>query len=876
MLNLKKGLAVVLAAATALTFAPIANLGTAIDASAKTIADGDYTSINLVAGEKSTITIKDLTKISPKPANGAVVTATVSNESVAAITADSTTNGTTKVAAGTDGKVIGGTGANKDDYKQLTNFTTGGTVIVDGVAQGDTTLTLAILDSNNQPTVSETIAIHVSAQMQYINLSASELDGNKVGDNTYLVAGKTTDAEADRTITIDKIGNQAEDTTKDFYLEYKSGNTNVADVASQTPTSGTKLTYDTTDSTYGSAASKKASFVVSFKGVGEATITVNLYSTDAGAQTHKKLVAQNYLTVKVADKTDTLSVSYDGNRDGKDDGVKLTTTINEQVAKYSSYKADGTINAATTTAGTGTDGTVYELATDNGGTVTGSNTVRVLSKTSNDNPYIFLDSKTNPTAKITASDSLGRQITFSSNRSSIVVDNAGNISIDDTALAHDNTAGAAITISVPQQGKGNDTIAALSVVVPVSVAVKDRVTLAVKNPSSQAVLAKTVGGSNINKNSTIDDLPTVYLSTKDKKTLNLAYESNVGANFIQGAVYNNISGGAEDNKSTDVVSYANGTLTALKAGDAVLKVTARNDGNTYGDAAIYLHVAVVTKNANNVITANPSTINLTAANKTATISAKSTYPTTLKYELVKELGSSDAATSSNVSVNGVTGEVSYTSTDTGVAYVKVSGYETNDAVAPDAAWVTVNYSSTKAASDLSVSTKELNLKPSETGKIVASGSSITYKSSNEDVATVAADGTVTAKKAGVAIVTVSSPETAEKLAGTEYVTVIVSQEGEVDDTTKPAKVTGVKVKNKKGGFVTVTWTKQSQKNVKYYVKKTVGKKSSGKSVNGKKTTLQVKKGATVKVKVKAYVYNKAGDKLVGSYSKTVTFKTDKK
>ncbi len=110
------------------------------------------------------------------------------------------------------------------------------------------------------------------------------------------------------------------------------------------------------------------------------------------------------------------------------------------------------------------------------------------------------------------------------------------------------------------------------------------------------------------------------------------------------------------------------------------------------------------------------------------------------------------------------------------------------------------------------------------------------------------------------------------MAGVDYVTVIVSSA----DVQKPAKVTGVKVTNKKGGYVTVTWKKQNQKNIKYYVKKTVGKKSSGKSVNGGKTTLVVKKGATVKVKVKAYVYDATGKKLVGAYSTTVTKKTDKK
>lgn len=53
-------------------------------------------------------------------------------------------------------------------------------------------------------------------------------------------------------------------------------------------------------------------------------------------------------------------------------------------------------------------------------------------------------------------------------------------------------------------------------------------------------------------------------------------------------------------------------------------------------------------------------------------------------------------------------------------------------------------------------------------------------------------------------------------------------------------------------------------------------KSAGKSVGSNETTLSVKKGATVKVKVKAYVYDNAGTKLVGAYSATVTKKTDNK
>ena len=108
----------------------------------------------------------------------------------------------------------------------------------------------------------------------------------------------------------------------------------------------------------------------------------------------------------------------------------------------------------------------------------------------------------------------------------------------------------------------------------------------------------------------------------------------------------------------------------------------------------------------------------------------------------------------------------------------------------------------------------------------------------------------------------------------------VEYDGTNGDTAKPAKITGVKVGNKKGAKVVVKFTKSSlDKNglsMKYYVQKKVGKKTSGKSIGSTRTTLSVKKGATVKVRVKAYYYDATGQKHVGAYSKWVTKKTDKK
>ena len=96
-------------------------------------------------------------------------------------------------------------------------------------------------------------------------------------------------------------------------------------------------------------------------------------------------------------------------------------------------------------------------------------------------------------------------------------------------------------------------------------------------------------------------------------------------------------------------------------------------------------------------------------------------------------------------------------------------------------------------------------------------------------------------------------------------------------TTKPSKVTGVKVSNKKGAKVTVSFKKvTTAPTIKYYVQKKIGKKTSGKSIGSTKTTLSVKKGATVKVRVKAYYYDENGSKHVGAYSAWKTLKTDKK
>ncbi len=873
MLNLKKGLAMVLAAATAFTFAPVASL----EASAKTIIDWDENTIQLNVGGSKTFKIKDLLKLNGVD-NGYGYTVAIDNADVAVIDNSSKTGSNNTLTQLASNNIITGDVTATGQFKSFKNlwtansegFAKDGELTIKGVSEGTTTLRISLLDSvNHQEAQSETFTINVGRRVSFVELAKTSASATKKNSNKPV-----NDAGVDHeTIAVTQIGNlPGLESGYQYKIAAKSSDEGVV-----------KASIDGTDTNNDTWATSTSGLGIKleYQGVGSTTVTVTLTKQKTDGSNKTELATKD-INVTVDNATDSLSVEYDGNRDGVLDKTSVDASLGEELASAdvarlgsTRYQTSTGYVVSGTVSSTPADGTVAYLADGSSWQYSTAKTHWYkLTASEKVAPTLYLDTVNNKTADIKATDALGRNITFESSWSGITVDNNGHVEILDTALNHQNIANVGITVSVPYTGSGDKLISGLSIYIPINVANKDTTNLTVKKDNGETI-AKTVGGTNISSDTTADDLiakgAVVYLSLKDKKTAVITSESNAGANYISGAVYENIGA----TKSSDIVSYSNGTLTALKPGKAIVRIQARNSANTYGDAYVYFVAEVTTKNANNKITVDPSVINLTAGNKTATINAKSTYKSTLKYELVKAIGDKETVTSSDVKVDSAKGTVEYTSANTGVAYIRVSGSETAESVAPDAAYVTVNFSSTKAANTLAVtSDKTVNLKVGESSAIAASGNSITYKSANEDVATVDAGGTITAKAAGATVITVSSPEDATHMAGVDYVTVIVSQEGET--TAKPAKVTGVKVKNKKGGKVTVTWTKQNQKNIKYYVKKTVGKKSAGKSVNGGKTTLSVKKGATVKVKVKAYIYNASGKKLVGKYSKTVTLKTDKK
>ena len=166
--------------------------------------------------------------------------------------------------------------------------------------------------------------------------------------------------------------------------------------------------------------------------------------------------------------------------------------------------------------------------------------------------------------------------------------------------------------------------------------------------------------------------------------------------------------------------------------------------------------------------------------------------------------------------------------------------------------------------------KALVLKEGETaqlkGTASVAGKTVTFQGGDAAVATVTTAGAVTAVKAGTTTIKAVS-DGADSI---EIPVVVVATQK------APAAVTGVKVANKKGAYVSVKWASQD-KNINYRVYKKVGNGSwKAKNVAGNKTTLSVKKGAKVTVKVKAYVKDANGNTTWGPKATKKTFKTDKK
>ena len=173
------------------------------------------------------------------------------------------------------------------------------------------------------------------------------------------------------------------------------------------------------------------------------------------------------------------------------------------------------------------------------------------------------------------------------------------------------------------------------------------------------------------------------------------------------------------------------------------------------------------------------------------------------------------------------------------------------------------------ANKLAVDTTSLVMTVGDTKTVKAESSlknAVVFTSADSSVASVTTGGAITAVKAGSTTVKVTS-EGADPV----IIPVVV-----VEKPVSPVAVTGLKVANKKGAKVSVKWDSQD-KNICYRVYKKVGSgKWVAKNVTSNKATLSVKKGAKVTVKVKAFVKGTDGKTVWGPKATSKSFKTDKK
>ena len=831
MLNFKKGLALVLAAATALTFAPVANLGSNVTAeAAATIFDkiGDQT---LTVGDAADYEINI-----PNLNTGATFSASTSNSSVVKIAAiyvnNTTISGNPSTYAAASNAYTDGNGGVKDvpNGSQIRVF-------ADPSNTGSSTIDIAYTPQGGVKQ-HKTFTITVNAKSDVFgavkdpsteaNNSGAHIDTNYgLGADNHVYVYKAEDIQDQGLWDIIRITDAANGD------HYNLKSATILSGGSSYVTLGTVT--KGTQPTGGTATASDGNVKIKFIKKGTATlrlqatnlrdnkdrtidVVINVWNADSTMKVGDNEITNSSDTSNIVKKTITLTAD----KPSADIGAVLDDAKVGEKLTYAVYSVtkDGLLNNSKKTGAdsalstaqdtTANDAyhamqlhkTVTDLTVDSTGKVTA--TANALNAT--EQYYDILVTNNKVTSASTGKAAWVRVITIRNTKSFTKL----NVKVDDPSKTQDYT-----------------------------------------------VSAKYAENGDVEDGS---DTKSLKLSTKDFTSTPYTATAN-GTTAV-----------VPTSSDTSVVAVENGKLVAKKTGYSVLTFEAKSDVNNYGNATLKLQVTVVDQYIANKIDAE--NINLTLQNKKATIAPSSTPKTTYHFTM----GHADASgkwveeTDSHLTLNKSTGEVTFDGLGIGSAQVQITGDAVNGvAEAPAAKVVTVSYTNVKV-SDLDVTTKSLALSENETGSIVATGTALSYTSSDENVATVDSTGKVTAVKAGTAVITVQSKGNDFVAPATDNVIVTVKAVYK-----NPAKVTGVKVTNAKGAKVTVKFTKDSTNpNMKYYVQKKVSGKTSGKSVGSTKTTLSVKKGATVKVRVKAYYYDANGTKHVGAYSAWKTLKTDKK
>ena len=796
MLNLKKGLALVLAAATVFTFAPVANLGNSVTAEAA--GNKDFTQESAVTVEVNHSALFDV----PKMANEHTkykVEFDSNYIQLDELNVDNTT--VTGVASGTP-------------IDQTSSFRITGIKVT---ASTDVKLTY----DTNGGTRTYTVPVTVTAPGD----STNGFVKNKIGFNGDGTKGNPYVVEVDPSNTTPNFWFDLKNDT-DYYTSKALTKVSSADesVIKVVPYAQSSLPDYITDKNSGASEKK---LTLQYLKSGETTIKIEW--TRYNEATKKRESASKDIYFKVVAKKSTLSVSGTEVGEGK---LSNTAPIVKTIT-LSADAPEAELGGKLDDPQRSDEKLVYSGAARNDTGKTNNISTTLADYSSSD--LKIKDGKVSATAQALSGVEKYYDI--------LVYNNLG-----DNTLKNDATHGklklGVIRVITRRDGTNFTKVTA-------TVGTDKEVAAQVSYASDGSV-----------KNAS--EVKNVQLSTADLQSVAFAYTTT---NPTKTKVTSN---------DTSVVEVSGGQLVAKKVGNAVVTIKAESDTTHYGDAEIQVRVNVTDKYINNKIVAED--VYLNKLTRSAKIKATVTPAADLSYRIVNQLanGSYVTGTDSNITL-AADGTVTYNTTAEGKAIVEITGASTNTAKAPTPAYITVYYSSEKLASRLNVETKSLNLNVGETGTVVASGSALSYASNDTDVATVdAKTGVVTAVKAGVATITVTDAGDANYQSGSKDVTVYVY--GASDNTVaKPAKVTGLKVSNKKGAYVSVKWTSQG-KNINYRVYKKVGNgKWVGKNVAGSKTTLSVKKGAKVQVKVKSYVKDANGKTTWGpAATKAKTFKTDKK
>ena len=712
MLNFKKGLALVLAAATALTFAPVANLGSNVTAeAAATIFDkiGDQT---LTVGDCADYGINI-----PNLSTDAKFSASTSNSSVVKIAAIYVDNHT----------VTGGNSKNYADFTDGWSDGNGGVkdvpngsqirVFADSLQTGTSTIDIAYTPQGGT-TQHKTFTITVNAKSDVFGAAkdTSTETNNSTPDANYGLG-------ADKHVYVYTAEDIQDSTKWDTIKITDAANGDNYNLKSATILSGgsSYVTLGTVTKGTATAPGTASSGNVKIKFIKKGTATLRLQATNL--RDNKDRTIDVVINVWNADSTMKIGDNEITNSSDTSDIVKktITLTANKPSADIGAVLDDAKVGEKLTYA-------VYSVTKDgllNNSKKTGAdNTLTTAQDTSAQNAYHAMQLH-NTVNDLTVDSSTGK-VTATANALN-ATEQYYDILVTNNKVTSTTGKAAWVRVVSIRNTKSFTTL---------NVKVDDTT-----KTQEYTVAAKYAENGDVQDGS---DTKSLKLSTKDFSSTPYTATAN-GTTAV-----------VPTSSDPSVVAVENGKLVAKKTGYSVLTFEAKSDVNNYGNATLKLQVTVVDQYIANKIDAE--NINLTLQNKKATIAPSSTPKTTYHFTM----GHADASgkwveeTDSHLTLNKTTGEVTFDGLGTGSAQVQITGDAVNGvAEAPAAKVVTVSYTNVKV-SDLNVTTKSLALSEKETGSIVATGTALSYTSSDENVATVDSTGTVTAVKAGTAVITVQS------------------------------------------------------------------------------------------------------------------------